>query len=98
MMELLRPAHGILLDLADDARLREVAAPRQDRVAAATVRPEPGERTLSAASALLVRPDGCVAWAAGHRGPAAAAVRAAPAVRLAAAGPGQGSPPQRGPR
>ncbi|MCX5563662.1 FAD-dependent monooxygenase [Streptomyces sp. NBC_00038] len=63
-MELLHPARGLLLDLADDAGLRTAAAPWQDRVVTATVRAEDSEPVLSATTALLVRPDGYVAWAA----------------------------------
>lgn len=62
-MELLHPARGLLLDLTDDAGLRAAAAPWQDRVVTATVRAEDNEPVLSATTALLVRPDGYVAWA-----------------------------------
>ncbi|MFC0598032.1 FAD-dependent monooxygenase [Streptomyces palmae] len=62
-MELLHPARGVLLDLRDDPALRAVAAPWRDRVLTATVRPQEGEPDLSATTALLVRPDGYVAWA-----------------------------------
>ncbi|MEU8432010.1 FAD-dependent monooxygenase [Streptomyces sp. NPDC029216] len=64
--ELLRPARGVLLDLADNPRLRQRAAAWAERVDTVTARP----RGASAAdvphdtTALLIRPDGYVAWAA----------------------------------
>ncbi|WP_405922498.1 FAD-dependent monooxygenase [Streptomyces sp. NBC_00035] len=64
-MELLHPARGLLLDLGENPGLRAAAAPWQDRVDTATVRPEESEGVLSATTALLVRPDGYVSWAAG---------------------------------
>ncbi|MET8755721.1 FAD-dependent monooxygenase [Streptomyces sp. NPDC004667] len=63
---LLRPARGVLLDLADNPRLRRRAAAWGDRVDIVTARPsgpsggEPADDT----TALLIRPDGYVAWAA----------------------------------
>ncbi|MCX4238819.1 FAD-dependent monooxygenase [Streptomyces ortus] len=61
--ELLHCARGVLLDLADDAPLREAAAPWADRVDVVTAAPhEPGP--LDGTTALLVRPDGHVAWTA----------------------------------
>ncbi|MER5396100.1 FAD-dependent monooxygenase [Streptomyces sp. NPDC002599] len=61
--ELLHPARGVLLDLADDAPLREAAAPWADRVDIVTAAPhEPGP--LAGTTAVLVRPDGHVAWTA----------------------------------
>ncbi|MEV7885255.1 FAD-dependent monooxygenase [Streptomyces sp. NPDC002817] len=64
-MELLHPGRGVLLDLADDPALREAAAPWQDRVTTVTVRPQDTEPVLTATTALLVRPDGYIAWATG---------------------------------
>ena len=60
--ELLRTGRGVLLDLADNATLRRRAAAWTDRVDVITATPvdEPPEGT----SAVLVRPDGYVAWAA----------------------------------
>ncbi|MGW1840524.1 FAD-dependent oxidoreductase [Streptomyces sp. NPDC002067] len=54
----LRSGHGLLLDLADDAALRARAAGHSDRLRVLTVRP-----TGPAPAALLIRPDGCTAWA-----------------------------------
>ncbi|NNN37734.1 NAD-binding protein [Streptomyces sp. S3(2020)] len=62
-MELLHPGRGILLDLTDDEALRQAAAPWQDRVTTATLRPDDTEPVLTATTALLVRPDGYIAWA-----------------------------------
>ncbi|MDA5283735.1 FAD-dependent monooxygenase [Streptomyces sp. Isolate_45] len=65
--ELLHPARGVLLDLADNPRLRRRAAPWSERVDVVTARPSappgaggPDDTT----TALLIRPDGYVAWAA----------------------------------
>jgi bifunctional hydroxylase/dehydrase len=58
--ELLRPGRGVLLDLRDNAVLRERARPWADRVDILTcTAPEHGET-----AAVLIRPDGHVAWAA----------------------------------
>ncbi|MEU6826120.1 FAD-dependent monooxygenase [Streptomyces atriruber] len=96
--ELLHPARGVLLDLAGDAALHEAAAPWQDRVALARVRPDEQEAGLADAAALLVRPDGYVAWAADRAGDPQAleALRAAlhrwfGAPHAPAAGPGEDS-------
>ncbi|MFJ6567684.1 FAD-dependent monooxygenase [Streptomyces sp. NPDC091292] len=64
--ELLHPARGVLLDLADDPALRAAAAPWRDRVTVTTAVPKPvdGIDPLTGTTALLVRPDGHVAWAA----------------------------------
>jgi bifunctional hydroxylase/dehydrase len=62
-MELLHPGRGILLDLTDDPALREAAAPWQDRVTTVTARPDETEPVLTSTTALLVRPDGYIAWA-----------------------------------
>jgi bifunctional hydroxylase/dehydrase len=59
---LLRPARGLLLDLRDNPVLRARAADWADRVDLVTANP-PGERTGDT-TAVLVRPDGHVAWAA----------------------------------
>lgn len=59
--ELLHDARGVLLDLADDPGLRAVAAGWADRVTVTTAR-ESGTSALGD-GALLVRPDGYVAWA-----------------------------------
>ncbi|WP_329381155.1 FAD-dependent monooxygenase [Streptomyces sp. NBC_01351] len=64
--ELLHSARGVLLDFEDNARLRARAAGWADRVDIVTA--EPGELTgasgLRGTSAVLIRPDGYVAWAA----------------------------------
>ncbi|GAA3172033.1 MULTISPECIES: FAD-dependent oxidoreductase [Streptomyces] len=49
---------GLLLDLTDDSALRARAAGYADRLRVLTVRP-----TGPAPAALLIRPDGCTAWA-----------------------------------
>ena len=67
---LLHPARGVLLDLTDDAGLRERAAGWADRLSVVTATPETPE-VFSGATALLVRPDGHVAWAAGGEDTAA---------------------------
>ncbi|MFD5768457.1 FAD-dependent monooxygenase [Streptomyces sp. NPDC127049] len=63
---LLHSARGLLLDLADNPRLRARAAAWSDRVDIVTA--EPGEVSadsgLRGTTAVLVRPDGYVAWAA----------------------------------
>ncbi|MFD5876995.1 FAD-dependent monooxygenase [Streptomyces sp. NPDC060322] len=63
--ELLHPARGVLIDLTDDPGLRAVAGGWQDRVTVATAVPKPADGTdpLAGTSAVLVRPDGYVAWA-----------------------------------
>ncbi|WP_338783610.1 FAD-dependent monooxygenase [Streptomyces sp. DG1A-41] len=64
--ELLRPARGVLLDLADDAALRRTASGWSGRVDVFTGslhEPEP-DSPLTGADAVLVRPDGHVAWVA----------------------------------
>ncbi|MGW6714065.1 FAD-dependent monooxygenase [Streptomyces globisporus] len=64
--ELLRPARGILLDLDDNPRLRQRAVPWAARVDIVTAAPAavPEGSALRGTSALLIRPDGHVAWAA----------------------------------
>jgi bifunctional hydroxylase/dehydrase len=64
--EALRGGRGVLLDLADNAVLRERARGWLDRVDVVTGTPAaqpPGSRTAGTA-AVLIRPDGYVAWAA----------------------------------
>lgn len=62
--EQLHAAHGVLFDLADNAELRGAAAPWADRVDVVTATPHAtGAGTpLHGVDALLVRPDGYVAW------------------------------------
>ncbi|MGW0826076.1 FAD-dependent monooxygenase [Streptomyces sp. NPDC002845] len=62
--ELLHPGRGVLLDLQDNAQLRRRAARWTDRVDVVTAAPPAGEGILANTSAVLVRPDGYVAWAA----------------------------------
>ncbi|MHA6758341.1 FAD-dependent monooxygenase [Streptacidiphilus sp. PAMC 29251] len=59
--QLLRPAQGVLLDLADDAGVRAVAEGWKDRVLVTTAVPT-AEDAFAGATAVLVRPDGYVAW------------------------------------
>ncbi|MFF2080909.1 FAD-dependent monooxygenase [Kitasatospora sp. NPDC058162] len=63
---LLRPARGVLLDLADNAELRNRAAGWSDRVDIVTAAPHgvPQDSPLLGTAAVLIRPDGHVAWAA----------------------------------
>jgi bifunctional hydroxylase/dehydrase len=66
--ELLRAGHGVLVDCADDAALRALAAPWADRVDIVTAAPHGGpDAPLAGTDAVLVRPDGHVAWATGGR-------------------------------
>jgi hypothetical protein len=70
--ELVRPARGVLLDLtgSDDVAegtLTAAAAPWQDRVNAVAGRPVAAAESPPVA-AILIRPDGYVAWAAGPGG------------------------------
>ncbi|RJL24434.1 FAD-dependent monooxygenase [Bailinhaonella thermotolerans] len=58
LADLLRPAFPILLDLADRPDLRDAAAPWSERVAIVTAVSE----SPLGADALLIRPDGHVAW------------------------------------
>ncbi|MFD3515335.1 FAD-dependent monooxygenase [Streptomyces sp. NPDC058657] len=67
---------GLLLDLADDPRLRATAAPWADRVVTATVRPAGPHGPLGDAGAVLVRPDGYVAWTGDAAAEAGDALRA----------------------
>jgi bifunctional hydroxylase/dehydrase len=61
--EELHAARGVLFDLADSVSLRDAAAGWADRVKVITARPCAGS-PLDDVAALLVRPDGYVAWAA----------------------------------
>ncbi|MFI7277225.1 FAD-dependent monooxygenase [Streptomyces sp. NPDC049879] len=61
---LLHPAQGLLLDLADDPALRAAADGWKDRVVLAAGRPR-DPAAFEGATALLVRPDGYVAWSRG---------------------------------
>ncbi|MFF0204652.1 FAD-dependent monooxygenase [Streptomyces sp. NPDC005017] len=65
--ELLRPARGVLLDLADDAGLRRAAGAWADRVDTVTAVPEAdgSPDPLGGTEAVLIRPDGHVAWVQG---------------------------------
>jgi bifunctional hydroxylase/dehydrase len=64
----LHQGRGVLLDLADNSALRDAASGWADRVDVAVAQPvSSGVRDddeLAGASAVLVRPDGYVAWAA----------------------------------
>ncbi|AXE89721.1 FAD-dependent monooxygenase [Streptomyces sp. Go-475] len=64
--ELLRPGRGVLLDLADNAVLRRRAEGWRARVDIVTATPGalPDDSPLAGTSAVLLRPDGHVAWAA----------------------------------
>ncbi|MEV4928034.1 FAD-dependent monooxygenase [Streptomyces roseoverticillatus] len=64
--ELLRAARPVLLDLEDNATLRARAAGWADRVDIVTATPQDvtAASGLTGTSAVLVRPDGYVAWAA----------------------------------
>ncbi|MEU5901951.1 MULTISPECIES: FAD-dependent monooxygenase [Streptomyces] len=62
---LLHSARGVLLDLADNPGLRAAAAPWANRVQVVTATAKPAEGTtdaLTGLDALLIRPDGHVAW------------------------------------
>jgi bifunctional hydroxylase/dehydrase len=63
--ELLHPARGVLLDLTDEAAVREAAAGWQGRVTTVTAEPDgpAADGLLADAAAVLIRPDGHVAWA-----------------------------------
>jgi bifunctional hydroxylase/dehydrase len=62
----LHPARGVLLDLEDNAVLRRRTAGWRDRVDVLTAAPRDTRAVerLAGCSAVLVRPDGYVAWAA----------------------------------
>lgn len=67
-LEPLRRAHGVLLDFSADAArlewLRSLVAPRKSQLDVAAAVATPGS-VLAGRDALLVRPDGYVAWAGG---------------------------------
>jgi bifunctional hydroxylase/dehydrase len=67
----LRTGRGVLLDLADDPELRRSAESWADRVDVVTAAPHrlPDGCPLAGTSAVLIRPDGHVAWAAPGCGP-----------------------------
>lgn len=72
--ELLRSGRGVLLDLTDNPVLRQRAAPWIDRIDVVTATPTQPIDTTASTTALLVRPDGHVAWVApgtGHDLPTA---------------------------
>ncbi|MEU9002688.1 FAD-dependent monooxygenase [Streptomyces sp. NPDC048551] len=71
--DLMRDGRGVLLDLSPDGCLREVAAARAGRIRYAA---GPARHDLGL-GAVLVRPDGVVAWAAGCGPDRAASERAA---------------------
>ncbi len=79
---LLHPAHGVLLDLTDNPALREAAAPWADRVTVVRAAPD-HLGVFAGATALLIRPDGHVAWTTGG-GP----LPTGPQPALATTGPG----------
>jgi bifunctional hydroxylase/dehydrase len=65
-LDLLAAGRGVLLDLEDTAALRARALPWADRVDIVTAAPVgvPADSPLADTAAILVRPDGYVAWAA----------------------------------
>ena len=69
---LLHRGRGLLLDLADDAPMREVASAWLDRVDVVTAKPGEldADDPLAGTFSVLVRPDGHVAWAAPDGGKA----------------------------
>lgn len=63
--EALHAGRGVLLDLTDNDRLRDRARPWLDRIDIVTAVPDlPEGSVLEGTTAVLVRPDGYVAWAA----------------------------------
>ncbi|QNP75234.1 FAD-dependent monooxygenase [Streptomyces roseirectus] len=62
--ELLRAGRGVLLDLEANPRLRARAQPWADRIDIVTAHPIPTDDVPHGTAALLLRPDGHVAWAA----------------------------------
>ncbi|MEU6449844.1 FAD-dependent monooxygenase [Streptomyces sp. NPDC046979] len=61
--QLLRSGRALLLDLADDAHVRREAREWHGRVLVATVTAADADGIAAGATAVLVRPDGYVAWA-----------------------------------
>lgn len=85
LAELMHDGRGLLADLSGDAGYAAAARPWADRVASIAGRADGGE-----AAALLIRPDGYVAWAAGPEesaGVAVAGLRAALSCWFGLAGP-----------
>jgi bifunctional hydroxylase/dehydrase len=74
--ELLHPARGVLLDLAGNAEYRRVASAWHGRVdvVSATAHEPPADSPLSTTDAVLIRPDGYVAWTAPDGGKLPAAL------------------------
>ena len=72
LAELTRDARPLLLDLTGDGRLADVAAPWKDRVDVVT-----GRGADTAATGMLLRPDGYVAWETEAPAPDEAGLRAA---------------------
>ena len=62
--ELVRPARGVLLDLTKDGAVAGAAAGWADRITVLAARLNPPDHPAPA-DALLIRPDGYVAWATG---------------------------------
>ncbi|MGF7237207.1 MAG: FAD-dependent monooxygenase [Frankia sp.] len=62
--ELLRPGRGVLFNLGDDVVLGRRAQGWRDRVDIVTAAALPESTSLAGTTAVLVRPDGYVAWAA----------------------------------
>lgn len=62
-VELLHSAQGVLIDLGSGSDARDAAARWKDRVLTVTAR-APEDSPLGGAGAVLVRPDGYVAWVA----------------------------------
>lgn len=60
--EHLHAARGLLLDLADDPAVRTTTAAWADRVTTVTATPHPASQLFEDARAVLVRPDGYIAW------------------------------------
>ncbi|MFH8570270.1 FAD-dependent monooxygenase [Streptomyces sp. NPDC017993] len=72
--ELLHAAQAVLLDLADDAAVRDTAAGWKDRVTTVTATPE-AAAAFAGADAVLVRPDGHVVWTSADPGQLSDALR-----------------------
>jgi bifunctional hydroxylase/dehydrase len=73
--ELLHSGRGVLLDFADNAAVRRAAGGWDDRVDVVTGTPHAvsEQSGLTGTTAVLIRPDGYVAWAAPGTGPLEAA-------------------------
>lgn len=65
--EWLHAARGVLFDLAGDASLRDAAAGWADQVDVVTAAPHSAGTPFDGVAAVLVRPDGYVAWAGTSR-------------------------------